>query len=209
VNWERASVAHWPAMKRWRSRVALVVAAALALLAGLAPPTTTTVSAATYVYDAQSNARVGAQAFGRVDAGPTPLGEVRGRSVLRSTGRRAPSTTPTATFVATEAVEIGVSRSRYPQSAAHIDDAQAAGQPTQLTIDRSGAAARRRASMEGQPRQPGLVRDEYPPAMFEEGGSGSSVRAIDPSDNRGAGASIGNQCWGLPDGTVVQIVVTC
>lgn len=35
-----------------------------------------------------------------------------------------------------------------------------------------------------------------------------SVGAVDPSDNRRAGASIGNQCRGLPDGTVVQIVVT-
>jgi hypothetical protein len=30
-------------------------------------------------------------------------------------------------------------------------------------------------------------RDEYPPAMFNEGG-GASVRKINPSDNRGAGA---------------------
>ena len=40
-------------------------------------------------------------------------------------------------------------------------------------------------------------RDEWPMAMFKEGGEGASVRYIDPSDNRGAGSSIGNA---LPDG---------
>lgn len=60
---------------------------------------------------------------------------------------------------------ISVSRSRYPQSAQHIEGAQAAGHPAELTIDRGGAAARRAESMKGNPRQPGLDRDEYPPAM--------------------------------------------
>ena len=52
-----------------------------------------------------------------------------------------------------------------------------------------------------------LQLDEYPPAMFREGGQGSSVRPVTPRDNRGAGACIGNQCRGLPDGTRVRIVV--
>lgn len=47
--------------------------------------------------------------------------------------------------------------------------------------------------------------DEYPPAMFEEGGEGASVRPISPSDNRGAGASMGNQLRQYPDGTQVKI----
>ena len=37
-------------------------------------------------------------------------------------------------------------------------------------------------------------------AMFKEGGEGASVRYIDPSDNRGAGSSIGNALYALPDG---------
>ena len=49
--------------------------------------------------------------------------------------------------------------------------------------------------------------DEYPPAMFREGGSGASVRPMTPSQNRGMGACIGNQCRGLPDGTQVDIIV--
>jgi hypothetical protein len=103
--------------------------------------------------------------------------------------------------------QVEVSASSYPESAAHIEDAQAAGQPSELTIDRAGAAARRAQSIRGVPSMPGLDRDEYPPAMFQEGGTGSSVRGIDPSDNRGAGASIGNQCRQYPDGTVVCISV--
>jgi hypothetical protein len=78
-----------------------------------------------------------------------------------------------------------------------------------VTIDRGGAAARRAESMRGNPRQPGLDRDEYPPAMFEEGGTGSSVRGIDPSDNRGSGSSMGHQCRGLPDGSIIRIVIGC
>lgn len=49
--------------------------------------------------------------------------------------------------------------------------------------------------------------DEYPPAMFQEGGAGSSVRPVSPGDKRGAGACIGNQCRGLFDGDQVKIVV--
>lgn len=85
------------------------------------------------------------------------------------------------------------------------EDAQAAGQPTTLTIDRAGAAARRREALSGTPARSGLDRDEYPPAMFREGGRGASVRHIDPSDNRGAGACIGAACRGLPNGSTVTI----
>lgn len=46
-----------------------------------------------------------------------------------------------------------------------------------------------------------------PPAMFREGGGGARTRAVTPRDNMGAGACIGNQCRGLPNGTRVRIVV--
>ena len=102
---------------------------------------------------------------------------------------------------------VNVSRSRYPQSAEHIEQAQASGHPRTLTLDRGGAKANRRDALRGTPARRGLDRDEYPPAVFREGGSGSSVRHISPSDNRGAGACIGNQCRVLPDGSRVQINV--
>ncbi|WP_318836570.1 NucA/NucB deoxyribonuclease domain-containing protein [Pseudomonas khavaziana] len=52
-----------------------------------------------------------------------------------------------------------------------------------------------------------MFLDEYPPAMFKEGGTGASVRPISPKDNMGAGACIGNACRGLPDGEKVRIKV--
>jgi RHS repeat-associated protein len=102
---------------------------------------------------------------------------------------------------------VSVSRSRHPESAAHIEEAQAGGQPSTLTIDRAGARARRKDALSETPTKRGADRDEYPPAMFKEGGKGASVRHINPADNRGAGACIGAQCRTLPDATTVRIEV--
>lgn len=93
------------------------------------------------------------------------------------------------------------------QSAQHVKDAIAAGQPSVLTIAREGASANRAASIGGMAKVPGKHLDEYPPAMFKEGGAGASVRAINPADNMSAGACIGNACRGLVDGTRVRIEV--
>jgi hypothetical protein len=95
---------------------------------------------------------------------------------------------------------------RYPESAAHIDAAQDGTRyrgheiistnttyPSPLTIDRSGAKSNRSASLQGVPTEAGYDRDEYPPAVFKEGGAEASVKYINPSDNRGAGASMGYQ----------------
>ena len=104
--------------------------------------------------------------------------------------------------------DITVSRSRFPESAKHIDDAIEAGQPSVLTINRAGAKANRRDSLKGVGTKPGFDRDEFPSAMFQEGGKGASVRRIGSSDNRGAGASIGGQCRGLECGSKVRIRTT-
>lgn len=101
--------------------------------------------------------------------------------------------------------EVVVDSQRYPESAAHIRDAQASGQPSVLTVNRAGARDNRREAMQGQPVVTGKDRDEYPPAMFSEGGAGASVRPISPSDNRGSGACIGAQCKGLPEGAKIRI----
>jgi RHS repeat-associated protein len=103
---------------------------------------------------------------------------------------------------------IAISRGRHPESAAHAEAAMRGGQPSVLTIDRSGASARRGDALKDTPRTAGKDRDEYPPAMFREGGAGASVRSIDRTDNRGAGGCIGAQCRGMADGTKVQIKVT-
>lgn len=95
----------------------------------------------------------------------------------------------------------------YPESAQHAGDAQAAGQPGVLTVDRPGAAGRRRSSTTGTPPQAGKDRDEYPPAMTQQGGQGASVRPISPSDNRGAGSSIGHQTRDVPNGGKIRIII--
>ncbi len=103
--------------------------------------------------------------------------------------------------------KISIPQKRFPETAAHIKDAQAAGHPSVLTIERSGIERNRAAAQSGHTKVPGKQLDEYPPAMFREGGAGASIRAVSPRDNMGAGACIGNQCRGLPNGTKVRIVV--
>jgi hypothetical protein len=99
-------------------------------------------------------------------------------------------------------VHVQLSASRYPETTDHIADAIATGQPSLLHIDRAHEDAHRDASLADYPPRPNLDRDEFAPAMSREGGAGADVRYIDPSDNRGAGASMGNQledwCEGQP-----------
>ena len=110
-------------------------------------------------------------------------------------------------FIGPRLPEAVVRRSSHPESAQHILDAQAAGHPITLTIDRNGALSNRADSLRGYSKVPMKQLDEYPPAMFREGGVGASVRPISPSDNMGSGASIGNQLRKFPDGTKVRFVV--
>ena len=102
---------------------------------------------------------------------------------------------------------VTVSRRAHPEAAAHVERAQAAGHPRTLTVDRTGASSNRAEAMRGQPRRAGTDRDEYPPAIFQEGGRGSSVENIRPSDNRGWGASMGHQCRNVRNGQRVTIMV--
>jgi filamentous hemagglutinin len=106
------------------------------------------------------------------------------------------------------AKNISLSKGKYGEAAQHIEDAQKAGHPNVLEINRGGASGNRADSLQGIPKVPGKQLDEYPPAMFKEGGAGASVRPINPADNMGAGACIGNSCRGLPDGSKVNINVT-
>lgn len=108
--------------------------------------------------------------------------------------------------------DVIIQRSKHPEAAAHIEHAQKTGQPTVLTIDRAGAAQRRRESTGGvgltNRPAPRYERDEYPPAMVKQGGSGASVRLISPHDNRGAGSSMRAQTRDLPDGSKIRVLVT-
>jgi hypothetical protein len=93
-------------------------------------------------------------------------------------------------------VYVELSTSRYPETTDHWQDAIRAGHPALLHIDRENADRHREQSLVGFPPRPGRDRDEYALAMSREGGYGASVRYIDPSDNRGSGASVGNQLEG-------------
>jgi hypothetical protein len=113
---------------------------------------------------------------------------------------------------------------RYPETAAHVHDAQngtiwqgssaeaGPAKPDVLTINRPGADSNRAAWQQQYkdtvPTQSGFDRDEYPPAMFAEGGRDASVKYISPSDNRGAGSTMGWELRsaGLPNGASVRIV---
>jgi hypothetical protein len=109
----------------------------------------------------------------------------------------------------TIAKTITISRSKYPQSAKHIEDAQAAGHPSILTIDRDKKRSemRRYYATKDAPVVKDMQPDEYPPAMFLEGGKGSSWRNIPEADNMGAGSSMGNQARNVKDGSKILLTV--
>jgi hypothetical protein len=105
-------------------------------------------------------------------------------------------------------VHVQLSARRYPETTDHIADAIAAGQPSLLHIARDEEEANREASLAPYPPRTGVDRDEYPPAMSDEGGAGADVRYIDPSDNRGAGSTMGNQLEDWCNGQPFRIDIT-
>jgi hypothetical protein len=70
----------------------------------------------------------------------------------------------------------------------HTFDARRKGHPRVLHIFREEGPANRRESLRGIPTKKGYDRDEYPPAMADEGGEGASVRYVLSSENRSAGS---------------------
>lgn len=96
---------------------------------------------------------------------------------------------------------------KYPQTAEHIKMAQTMGFPEFVTLGRADAAERRKASLADVKTSPIYDRDEWPMAVFEEGGQGANVVYIEGRDNRGAGSSIGWQMRGFPDGSRVRVRV--
>jgi hypothetical protein len=96
----------------------------------------------------------------------------------------------------------------YPQTGAHIAAAIMAGESAICTIDRKGAEQRRQASLAGIPTLEGYDRDEWPMAMCAEGGKGAHIAYVESSDNRGAGAFVGNALEQYQDGARVKFVIT-
>jgi RHS repeat-associated protein len=103
--------------------------------------------------------------------------------------------------------KLRLKRSEYPETFGHIDGAIKKGHPYIVTIQRDTAKLNRKLSLKDIKTKTGKDRDEWPMAMFKEGGTGASVKYIDPSDNRGAGSSIGNALSDLPNGTRIKIEV--
>ena len=96
---------------------------------------------------------------------------------------------------------------KYPQTAEHIRMAQTMGFPEFVTLGRADATERRKASLADVKASQIYDRDEWPMAVFEEGGQGANIVYIDGRDNRGTGSSIGWQMRGFPDGSRVRVRV--
>ena len=74
-------------------------------------------------------------------------------------------------------------------------------------IDRAGSKQRHADAVRGTEPVKGKDRDVFPPAVIKPDATGVSVRPMNPTDNRSAGAKLGNVIRGLPDGTPVILVV--
>lgn len=97
-------------------------------------------------------------------------------------------------------VVVDLDNRRHRRILQHSWAARRRGHPEHLHIDRRGADRRRDAALRRYPPRPGRDRDEYPPAIAREGGAGASVRYVDPSANRSAGATMGAQLSRFCDG---------
>jgi hypothetical protein len=101
---------------------------------------------------------------------------------------------------------ITISKKDFGAAAEHIEEAINDGKPKTLTPGGDSKANRRESLKDVDPVK-GKDRDEYPMAMFKEGGAGASVKPIDPSSNRSLGSSIGNAVRNNPSATQVTFNV--
>lgn len=104
---------------------------------------------------------------------------------------------------------VNLPASKYPNITQHIRDSWAAGYPRTLRIHRGGAKQRRDRLLKWwqrshpQPKGDGLDLDEAPAAVLRAGWR-ADVRLIPEHENRSAGASLGAQIAGYPDGSCVR-----
>lgn len=95
----------------------------------------------------------------------------------------------------------------YPETAQHIKDALASGKPSVVTIDKKGAAGRRKEALKVTKCSKGTDRYEWPMSMFKEGGKRASIRKISPSDNRCAVSSIGHALSDILDNAKIKFEI--
>ncbi len=116
--------------------------------------------------------------------------------LARISGLRRPSPTPPRAS-ANRARSSSRSTSRVTRTRPTTSSTPSAREEAALLhIDRPGADQNSEESLRGIPTRPGYDRDEYPPAVSSEGEYGADVRYVPSSDNRGAGASMGDQLEG-------------
>ena len=84
-------------------------------------------------------------------------------------------------------VQVGLSKTKYPEVRAHWARAIAKGWPRTLKVRRNGAERRRSRLLAGMPTRPGQDRDEYPPASARTTVK-ADVEYVDSAQNRGAGS---------------------
>lgn len=127
------------------------------------------------------------------------------------TARRlvSPASVKTARRLAIRVVQmlsriVIVDADAHPGSVKHLEDAGVLGQPRQ--VNRAGARANRADALRGKEKVPGMDLDESPPAFLRKPGERASVRPLEPCDNRGCGASMGNQARDVSEGGWVVIV---
>lgn len=105
---------------------------------------------------------------------------------------------------------VNLPRARYPNIADHAEDAIAGRTangkrwPRILRINREDVEQRRRYAVAKLPSRPAEDRDEYPPDVGRST-LDADVRYVDDSENRGAGARMGNQIRRLPDGACFRL----
>jgi hypothetical protein len=105
-------------------------------------------------------------------------------------------------------VVVRISAKRYPGTANHVLAAIGAGHARILHLDRTGAEGNRARSLAGIPTRRGYDRDEYPPAVSSEGGTGADVRYVPSADNRGAGSVLGDRLEHYCDGQRFRLRIT-
>jgi len=139
-------------------------------------------------------------------AGKAKAVPVTGMSPPASTTQVKAAASAPSTGVGTAAnpKRIVVDVEAHPGSVKHLEDTGVLGQPRQ--VNRAGARANRADALRGKEKVPGMDLDEAPPAFLRKPGEPASVRPLLPCDNRGCGASMGNQARDVPEDGWVVIV---
>jgi hypothetical protein len=118
---------------------------------------------------------------------------VVGGLALAASGAHGVTEKQSACTITTKVVVVDLDDVKHRHIIDHALDARRNGKPRILHIRRDEADANRRASLKGIPTKPGFDRDEYPPAMSDEGGKGADVRYVRSAENRSAGSVMSRQ----------------